>query len=68
MRLNSISFDVDIANVSVEEFNAYIDKCIEARYNVDYIRYDDSFSVENANGNELNIWYQEFNVMNIDVD
>lgn len=65
---DSDSLDVDIANVTVAEFNAYIDKCIEAGYNIDYSRDDNSFSAENADGNELDIWYEYFNVMNIDAD
>lgn len=64
----SDNWDVDIANVSVAEFNAYIDKCIEAGYNLDYSRDDKSFSAENASGNELDIRYEYFNVMNIDVE
>jgi len=65
---DSDSLDVDIANVTVAEFNAYIDKCIEAGYNVDYSRDENSFSAENADGNELDIWYEYFNVMNIEAD
>lgn len=64
----SDNWDVDIANVSAAEFNAYIDKCIEAGYNVDYSRNDKSFSAENASGNKLDIQYEYFNVMNIDVE
>lgn len=62
------SLDVDIANVTVAEFNAYIDKCIEAGYDVDYSRDENSFSAENIDGNELDIWYEYFNVMNIEAD
>lgn len=65
---NADSLDVDIANVTVAEFNAYIDKCIEAGYNIDYSRYDKSFSAENTDGNELDVRYEYFNVMNINAD
>ena len=64
----SDSLDIYIANVSQVEFDAYIDACIESGYDVDYSRYEDSFSAEDANGNELDIYYESFNVMNIDAD
>ena len=65
---DSDNLDVYIAGVTAAEFNAYIDACIAAGYNVDYSRYDDSFHAEDANGNTLYIYYQEFNVMNIDAN
>lgn len=64
----SDDLDVDIADISMDEFNAYIDDCIDAGYDVDYSRYDDSFSAENSQGIELDIRYEYFHVMNIDVD
>lgn len=64
----SDNLDVDIANVSEEEFNAYIDRCIEAGYNVDYSRDKDSFSAKDKDGNELDIRYEYFDVMNIDIN
>ena len=61
-------FDLDIANVSVQQFNQYIDQCIDAGYDVDYRRYEDSFSAKNKDGYELDIDYELFNVMSISAD
>lgn len=64
----SDSLDVDIANISENEFNDYIDECIKAGYDIDYSRDETSFSAKNKDGNELDIWYRHFDVMNIDLE
>lgn len=65
---DSDSLDIYIAGVTRQEFNDYINKCMDAGYNVDYSRYDDYYSAEDTNGNQLYIYYKEFDVMNIDAN
>lgn len=64
----SDSFSLDIANISKQQFNDYVDACIEAGYSVDYSRYEDSFTGKNKSGYELDIDYELFGVMNISAD
>ena len=61
------SFTAYIGNVSVDEFNDYIDKCIKAGFNVDYSRYDESFYAENKSGDDLTVFYMGYNTMYISV-
>lgn len=54
-----------ITNTNMKEFNAYVDECLEAGFDVDYYRYENSFSGENEDGVELNVYYEGFDIMKI---
>lgn len=54
-----------ITNTSIEDFNDYIDTCMSKGFDVDYYRYDDSYSAENEDGVSLNLYYEGNNIMQI---
>ncbi len=56
---SSDEFWVEIANVSEEDFKLYVDECMEAGFNVDYEKWDDSFYADNSKGYSLDIYYDE---------
>lgn len=64
----SDDFGVYIANISEKEFSAYIDKCMERGFTVDYIRDDDFFKAYNRAGDELTLRLEVFDVMSLYIE
>ena len=58
-------FSVYIGNMSKEAFAQYVDSCIESGFDVDYSRYDTSFSAKNQEGFSLTVRYEGANVIYI---
>lgn len=58
-------FSCYVGNTSKEDMQSYIDMCLNAGFDVDYYRSNDSFSAENENGNSLTVFYHGFNIMEI---
>ena len=62
------SFSIYIANTSIDDFNEYIDQCLDSGFNYDYSRYEKSFYADNIHGDRLWISYYGFNIMYISID
>ena len=58
---------VYVLDVTYEEYEAYVDKCIKKGFTVDFTRYDTWFSGENKDGYELDISWEGNNTIHIDV-
>ncbi len=65
---DSSSFSVEINDVSEDDFNEYIDECIEKGFTVDYTRIDDCFNGENENGYFLSLMYMDDDQMLISLN
>ena len=61
----SDTFTVYVANTSIDEFNDYIDRCLEVGYDYDYDRHDKSFYATDKSGNDLTVCYEGFDIMYI---
>lgn len=61
------TFSIYVGRTSVDEFNEYVDECLNEGYDADYSRYDKSFYAENDNGDRLHIEYQGYNIMYINI-
>ena len=61
-------FSVDIAETTLDEFNDYIDQCLNMGFDYDYSRSDTSFYAKNKNGYSLVVLYSEDDVMHISID
>ena len=59
------SFSIYIGDTTLSDFNAYINSCIKAGFNVDYSRYEDSFYANHKDGYRLSIYYKGNNTMYI---
>lgn len=57
---SSTSFDVSIGNTSEDEYDAYVIKCMEYGFNVDYSKMDGFFDADNADGFSLSVNYIDF--------
>lgn len=65
---SSNSFDVDIKNYTAQQFKAYIKKCKENGFKVDYTFWEDYFSAKNKEGYSLSIDYdKDKKVMDISI-
>ncbi|MGN0612531.1 MAG: DUF6591 domain-containing protein [Porcipelethomonas sp.] len=63
----SNEFRAEISETSEEEYNNYINKCMEKGFSVDYNKGDKLFEAYNEKGDSLAIRYEGFNVMSISV-
>ena len=61
----SDSFEAYIGNTTKDEYEEYINSCLESGFDIDYCRYDDSFSAYDIDGNYLNIYMRDNDIMNI---
>lgn len=57
-----------VSNTPIEEFNAYVEACSDAGFNIDASDYDESYSAENSEGYKLSVSYQGNGVISISVD
>lgn len=64
---SSSNFSVYVGEMSKDEYNAYIDKCVAAGFDVDYDKYEKSYSAKNAQGFSLRVEYKGFNTVYISV-
>ena len=58
---------VYILDVTYEEYEVYVDKCIEAGFTIDFSRYENSFYGDDKKGNELNVSWEGNNTIKISV-
>lgn len=57
-----------VGDTAIEEFNAYVDACSSAGFNVDYDRGDTYYSAKDAQGNSLRVEYVGNNIMSVRVE
>lgn len=63
---NDDNFSVYIGNTSKSDYNNYVKACSEKGFNVDYSKYDNSYSAKNAEGFKLSLRFEEgINIMQI---
>lgn len=60
-------FTAELSNMTIDDFNAYVEQCKNMGFTEDYYKTDTTFSAENADGWELNINYEGYNVISIDL-
>lgn len=56
-----------VGKMSVDDFNAYVDKCVEKGFVVDYERGDKFYYADDENGNHISLTYQGNNVISIEI-
>ena len=61
-------FSLYVGETSAEQFNAYIEKCMEAGFAVDYERGEDYFRAYNEDGYRLKLNYRGFGTFKIELD
>ncbi|HIX29949.1 MAG TPA: DUF4839 domain-containing protein [Candidatus Blautia stercoravium] len=61
-------FAAYVSNTPIEEFNAYVEACSAAGFNIDASDYDESYSAENSEGYKLSVSYQGNGVISISID
>ncbi len=64
---SSDTFTIYVGNVTIDDFNTYVNSCLAAGYDVDYSKYEKSFYAENSDGNSLTVIYEGFNTIYIHV-
>ncbi len=60
-----IQFNAWIGETSFDDYNAYVNLCIENGFDVDYSNHEKVYSADNADGVSLRLEYQGFNTMYI---
>ena len=61
------TFSAYVGNTSLDDFNDYVDKCLDGGFDIDYSRYDESFYAENKAGDNLTVTFEGNNTMYINV-
>lgn len=61
-------FAAYVSNTPIEEFNAYVEACSDAGFNIDASDYDEFYSAKNSEGYKLSVSYQGNGVIFISVE
>lgn len=64
----SYGFVIYVGETSKEQYDAYVDKCKEKGFTVDYSAGDDFYYADNATGYHLNLKYEGNNTMWVRID
>ncbi len=59
------SFSMYVGNTTYDDYSIYINKCMEAGFNINFHQYEDSFSAYDSNGNDLNIDFRGNDIMEV---
>lgn len=54
-------------SMDADAFSSYVDACIDAGFDVDYDRDDDYFTADDASGNSIDLSYEGFNTVHIEI-
>lgn len=65
---SSNEFLIYIADTTKDDYNDYVQACIDAGYTVNYDKGDDYYYAKNADGYDLSLKYEGANVMSIQVE
>lgn len=57
-----------VGDMSIDDFNDYIDQCLASGFDVEYERYDTGFSAKNDAKYEISVKYEGFNIVSIRVE
>lgn len=58
---------MNVGKMSQDDFNAYVDKCAEKGFVVDYERGDMFYYADDEKGNHISLFYDGDNVMNVEI-
>ena len=61
------SYSVYVNNMSINDFEQYVQKCVDSGFNRDSSKYDKSFWAENAEGENVHVTYHGNNVVYITI-
>ena len=64
---SSSHFYAYIGETTLEDYSAYVDRCIEYGFDVDHSRGDRVFTADNENGDSLRAEYEGFQTMSISI-
>lgn len=64
---DSNSFNIYVGNMTVDDFNAYIEECSNIGFDVDFQRGEDYYYAENLDSINLDIWYEENDIIQIQI-
>lgn len=56
-----------VGKMSVDDFNTYVDECVEKGFVADYERGEDFYYADDKNGNHISLTYQGNNVITIEI-
>lgn len=59
------SFSMYVGNTTYDDYSNYINKCMEAGFNINFHQYEDSFSAYDSNGNDLNIYFRGNDIIEV---
>lgn len=62
---NEDGFSVYIGNTTIDDYNAYVNSCMESGFNVEYNRNDKIFSADNSAGYHVSLTYEGNNIIRI---
>lgn len=65
---NEDSFLIYVGDTPMEDYEAYVNRCADAGYNIDYEKGDTYYWADNADGYRLSLEYRGFNIIFIRVD
>lgn len=61
-------FKVDVANISHDQYDEYVNQCIEKGFTIDYTRNENKFSGNNEEGIELTVSYSGYKTLTIEIE
>ena len=64
---NSDMFNVNIGETTIDEYNDYVQACLDSGFNIDYNKDKNYYSAYNENGYYLSVSYEGFNIINISI-
>lgn len=65
---SSKGFCIKVGNTNKEQYNTYVNKCIENGFDVDYDKSDNYYNAKNDSGYHIALRYEGHNIMTIDAD
>lgn len=65
---NDSSFSAYVLNINKQDYNNYVNACIECGFNIQYSKNEDSFYGDNESGYTLTLKYEGFNTMYIRIN
>ncbi len=62
---NSETFIVHVGNMTIDDYNDYVNSCVDKGFTVDHSKDDEYYSAKNADGYQLSLRYLGFNRIEI---
>lgn len=67
-RETSDYYSVYLVDMNHDDFVKYVNECMDAGFDVDYSKYDNSYSADNKDGASLRVEYEGFNTVYVSID